>query len=87
MNDFNMLMAAYCSIVGLTLILVLMNVHTVVQQLYKDHNRVRFYSYLGTLTITGSLIIIITGSVVDHVITSQLYLVSDTIQSAKAGRY
>jgi len=82
-----MMVAAYCSVIGLTLILVLMNIHSIVQQLHKDHNRARFYSYLGTLTIVGSLIIVITGSVVDHVITSQTYLDSDTAQSSKANRY
>jgi cytochrome bd-type quinol oxidase subunit 1 len=87
MPDFTMMMWAYCTIVALTMILVLMNIHSTILQLQKDRNLIRCYSYLATLTITGAMIIVITGSVIDHVISSQNALENDNVRIARAHRY
>lgn len=65
------ILLAYLSITVLTLALVVMNVHTIVAQFVKDQNQVRLYAYLGTLLFLGSLIIGITGNVIDRVIDSE----------------
>ena len=72
-----MLVGAYAVIVLLTWILVIMNVHGIIQQYDKDHNKIRLYSYLGTLLILGSLIIGVTSAVVQRVIDTESFLKAD----------
>jgi len=69
-----MFVAAYVVIVGLTVILVIMNVRSVVQQFAKDRNVVRLYSYLATLLIMAVLITGVTSAVVTRVIDSEALL-------------
>jgi hypothetical protein len=80
-----MLVGAYAVIVLLTWVLVAMNVKAVVRQYAKDHNEGRLYAYLVTLLILGSLIIGVTGAVVQHVIDSEIFLQTD--QGAFSVRY
>ena len=80
-----MFVGAYAIIVLLTCVLVAMNVRAVVKQYAKDHNESRLYSYLLTLLILGSLIIGVTGAVVQRVIDSETFLQSE--QAASPIRY
>src|SRR5581483_11858545 len=74
LSQYNFALVAYVAIVFLTLVLVIMNVHSVVLRFLEDRNGIRLYSYLGTILVVGSLIIAITNNVVDHVIDSELVL-------------
>ncbi len=73
---------AFAIIVLLTWVLVAMNVRAVVQQYEKDRNTIRLYSYLTVLLILGSLIIGVSSAVVQRVIDSETYLLSDVASSA-----
>lgn len=65
------LVVAYLTIVALTVLLVILNAHSVVLQFLKDRNHLRLHSYLVTLAFLGSLIIVVSGNVVDRVLSSQ----------------
>jgi hypothetical protein len=78
MSFFNLVIWGYGTIVFLTGVLVGMNIHAEFAHLLEHKNRIRFYSYMGTLLMVGSVIIVISGQVVDHVIDSELSLKSDT---------
>ncbi len=78
MNEYTFMLAGYVAIVILTLVLVVLNAHGVVSHFLNDHNPVRLISYLLTLVIVGSGIIMISFSVVDHVIESQTFLQTDS---------
>lgn len=71
------LIIAYLSIVVLTVTLVVMNAHSVVTQYFRDRNQIRLNAYLVTLAVVGSLIIVISGNVVDRVIMSQETILKD----------
>ena len=74
MTNFDYAVYAYCSVVALTLILVVMNIHAVMRNYVQDRNSPRLYSYLGTLVIVSSLMVVVANSVVDHVIESEMVL-------------
>jgi len=77
MSYFEFTLWAYGVIVFLTGVLVGMNIHAEFLQLLKNRNRMRFYSYMGTLVIVASVILVISGSVVDRVMDSEMTLLSD----------
>jgi hypothetical protein len=74
---------AYALIVVLTWALVIMNVRAVVQQYVKDRNAVRLYSYLATLLVMCSLIIGVTSAIIQRVIDSENFLLSDNASSIR----
>jgi hypothetical protein len=47
----------FLGIVGLTLVLVLLNVHEVIPKFVEEENRVRMMIYIGTLFFLGYLVI------------------------------
>ncbi len=76
-----MFIAGYAVIVILTCYLIAMNVHAAVKQFLKDRNEVRLYSFLTTLVIAGSLIIGLSGAIVQKVIDTQAQVLIDTASS------
>lgn len=76
-----MMIGGYAIIVALTCYLVSMNVRAAVHQFSKDRNEVRLYSFLVTLLIAGSLIIGVSGTIVQRVIDSQMFLQSEVSSS------
>jgi hypothetical protein len=79
MSQLELFVGAYVTIVCLTDLLVAMNTHSVVLRYHQDGNKGRLGSYILTLLITGAMIILISGKVVDQVMDSE-----ETIQSATA---
>jgi hypothetical protein len=77
-----MLIVIFAVIVILTWILVAMNVWTAVKQYEKDNNRIRLFSYMLALLITGSVIIGVSSAIVQRVIDSETYLLTDAPPSA-----
>jgi len=65
------LLTAHFSIVALTVLLVILNVHSTVIQYLKDQNKVRLGGLLGTLVVTGSLIVTISFMVISRVMDSE----------------
>ena len=85
MDAFKFTIWGYGAIVFLTGILVGMNIHSEFVRYMKNLNRVRLYSYLGTLLIMGAVILMISGSVVDHVIDSEMTLQLDGMRRMPMG--
>lgn len=76
-----MMVGGYVVIVALTCYLVAMNVRSAVRQFGKDRNQIRLYSFLVTLLIAGSLIIGVSGAIVQRVIDSQTFLQTEVSSS------
>ncbi len=72
-----MFASAYATIVILTCYLIAMNVLGAVKQYVKDRNEVRLYSFLTTLVIAGSLIIGLSGMIVQKVYDSRELILSE----------
>jgi hypothetical protein len=62
----DMFVGAFIIIVLLTWGLVIMNIRSVVREFIKDRNVIRLYSFLTVLLIMGSLVIGVSGAVIQR---------------------